>query len=145
MDQKALLQELQRERNNELITNFASDYSLRFLIMQKNSEKEVRLEGEWTADMLTTANIIIIKRSNFNIYKDITPYKISEMLQVVNLDFQNEADILNVSYQYINKLLMPMLGLYKNELDKKPTSDKNTFNNIMRKMNELNFSIAQCQ
>jgi hypothetical protein len=83
MDQKALLQELQRERNNELITNFASDYSLRFLIMQKNSEKEVRLEGEWIADMLTTANIIIIKRSNFNIYKDITPYKISEMLQVL--------------------------------------------------------------
>jgi len=40
---------------------------------------------------------------------------------------------------------MPMLGLYKNEFEKKSTSDKNTFNNIMRKVNELNFSIAQCQ
>ena len=30
-------------------------------------------------------------------------------------------------------------------MEKKPTSDKNNFNNIMRKMNELNFSIAQCQ
>jgi hypothetical protein len=38
-----------------------------------------------------------------------------------------------------------MLGLYKNEFEKKATSDKNTFNNIMRKVNELNFSIAQCQ
>lgn len=38
-----------------------------------------------------------------------------------------------------------MLGLYKNEFEKKSTSDKNTFNNIMRKVNELNFSIAQCQ
>jgi hypothetical protein len=50
-----------------------------------------------------------------------------------------------MSYQYINNLMIPMLGLYKNELEKKPTADKNTFNNIMRKMNELNFSIAQCQ
>jgi len=41
--------------------------------------------------------------------------------------------------------MMPMLGLYKNEFEKKSTSDKNTFNNIMRKVNELNFSIAQCQ
>jgi len=41
--------------------------------------------------------------------------------------------------------MMPMLSLYKIEFEKKPTSDKNTFNNIMRKVNELNFSIAQCQ
>ena len=51
------------------------------------------------------------------------------------MDFQSESDILNVSYQYINKLLMPMMGLYRNELEKKSSSDKNTFNNIMRKMN----------
>lgn len=42
-----------------------------------------------------------------------------------------------MSYQYINNLMIPMLGLYKNELEKKPTADKNTFNNIMRKMNEV--------
>lgn len=83
MDQKAILEQLQRERNSELISNFASDYSLRFLILQKDSEKEVRVESEWMPDMLTTSNILIIKRSNFNIYKDITPFKIAEMLQVL--------------------------------------------------------------
>jgi hypothetical protein len=78
--------------------------------------------------------------------KDITSFKISEMIQVINLDMQNESDPLNVSYQYINKLMMPMLNLYKMESDKsKSTSDKSTLNNIMRKVNELNFSIAQCQ
>lgn len=35
------------------------------------------------------------------------------MIQVINLDMQNEADPLNLSYQYINKLMMPMLNLYK--------------------------------
>jgi hypothetical protein len=100
---------------------------------------------EWTPDMLASCSVLLIKKNNFNIYKDINIFKISEMLQVVNLDFQNESDPLNVSFQYINKLMMPMLGLYKNEFEKKSTSDKNTFNNIMRKVNELNFSIAQCQ
>lgn len=39
-----------------------------------------------------------------------------------------------------------MLSLYKSETEKtKSTSDKNTLNNIMRKVNELNFSISQCQ
>ena len=39
-----------------------------------------------------------------------------------------------------------MLNMYKIESEKtKSTSDKNTLNNIMRKVNELNFSIAQCQ
>lgn len=84
--------------------------------------------------MLSTANILLIKKKNFNIYKDITAFKIAEMIQTVNLDFQNESDPLNISFQYINKLLMPMLGLYKIEFEKKSTSDKNTFNNIMRKV-----------
>ena len=66
-------------------------------------------------------------------------------MKVVNLDFQNESDPLNVSYQYINKLMMPLLGLYRNDFEKKSSSDKNSFVNIMRKVNELNFSFAQCQ
>lgn len=33
--------------------------------------------------------------------------------------------------------MMPLLGLYKNEFEKKSTSDKNTFNNIMRKVSEV--------
>lgn len=95
--------------------------------------------------MLSTCNILLIKKNNFNLYKGVTAFKISEMIQVVNLDFQSESDPLNVSYQYINKLMMPLLGLYRNDFEKKSTSDKNTFSNIMRKVNELNFSFAQCQ
>jgi hypothetical protein len=41
--------------------------------------------------------------------------------------------------------MMPLLGLYRNDFEKKSTSDKNSFTNIMRKVNELNFSFAQCQ
>lgn len=96
--------------------------------------------------MLKSINILLVKKNNFAIVKDITAFKIAEMIQVINLDMQNQADPLNVSYQYINKLMMPILNLYKTESEKtKSTSDKNTLNNIMKKINELNFSIAQCQ
>jgi hypothetical protein len=96
--------------------------------------------------MLKSVNVLLIKKNNFALVKDITVFKISEMIQVINLDMQNESDPLNVSFQYVNKLMMPMLNLYKVESEKtKSTADKNTLNNIMRKVNELNFSISQCQ
>ena len=95
--------------------------------------------------MLTSCSVLLIKKSNFNLPKDVSAFKLAQMLQVVNLDFHAESDPLNVSFQYVNKLMMPLLGLYKNEFEKKTTSDKTTFGNILRKVGELNFSIAQCQ
>lgn len=82
VEQDKLLSELARERNNDLISSFASDYVLRFLILQKTKEEEIRVESEWTPEMLSTTNILLIKKNNFNIYKDVTPFKVAEMLQV---------------------------------------------------------------
>ena len=95
--------------------------------------------------MLTGCSVLLIKKNNFNLPKGMTVFNLAEMMQVVNLDFQSESDPLNVSFQYVNKLMMPLLGLYKTEFEKKATSDKTTFGNILRKVGELNFSIAQCQ
>lgn len=135
LDQTALISQLELERNFANVSAFASNFDIRFIILQKNKQNEVKVEIEWTQDMLSTCNILLIKKNNFNLYKGVTAFKISEMIQVVNLDFQNESDPLNLSYQYINKLMMPLLGLYRNDFEKKSTSDKNTFSNIMRKVN----------
>ena len=82
VEQDKLTSELSRERNCELVASFASDYALRFLILQKTKEGEVRVETEWVGDMLATTNLLLIKKNNFNIYKDITAFKVAEMLQV---------------------------------------------------------------
>lgn len=137
LEQPDLAAQLDSEKNAANIVAFASNYEIRFIILQRSKDGKVAVELEWGQEMLSTCNILLIKKNNFNIYKDITPFKIAEMVQVVNLDFQNESDPLNVSYQYINKLMMPMLGLYRNDFEKKSTSDKNTFTNIMRKVNEV--------
>lgn len=39
--------------------------------------------------MLKSTNILLVKKNNFALVKDITAFKISEMIQVINLDMQN--------------------------------------------------------
>lgn len=68
---------------------FGTNFEIRFMILQKTKNNEVNVELEWTQDMLSNCNILLIKKSNFNLYKEITQFKITEMIQVVNLDFQN--------------------------------------------------------
>jgi hypothetical protein len=58
------------------------------VIVQKTNDNGIRLEVEWVPDMLTTTNILIIKKKNFTIYKDITAFKIAEMLQVIQFLFR---------------------------------------------------------
>jgi hypothetical protein len=82
IEQDRLLAELARERNNDLISSFASDYALRFIIIQKTKDDEIRVENEWLPEMLSSTNILLIKKNTFNIYKDITAFKVAEMLQV---------------------------------------------------------------
>jgi hypothetical protein len=81
LEQPDLLAQLRKERNTENITLFATDYAIRFLILQKTKE-EVKVEIEWLPEMLSSTNILMIKKNNFNIHKDITTFKIAEMLQV---------------------------------------------------------------
>jgi hypothetical protein len=84
IEQDRLSSELARERNSDLVASFASDYTLRFIVLQKTKEEEIRVESEWGPDMLSTTNVLLIKKNNFNIYKDITTFKIAEMLQVLS-------------------------------------------------------------
>lgn len=83
IEQEKLQAELSRERNSDLISTFASDYTIRFVVIQKTKEEEIRVENEWLPEMLATTNVLLIKKNNFNIYKDITTFKIAEMLQVI--------------------------------------------------------------
>lgn len=53
------------------------------MVIQKTKEEEIRVENEWLPEMLATTNVLLIKKNNFNIYKDITTFKIAEMLQVI--------------------------------------------------------------
>ena len=89
LDQQALIQQLANEKNIANVSAFATNYDIRFIILQKSKQNDIKVEVEWTQDMLSTCNILLIKKNNFNLYKGVTAFKISQMIQVVNLDFQN--------------------------------------------------------
>ena len=86
-----------------------------------------------------------MKKGNFTLFKDMPRNKISEMVQVANINFEGEADPIGVSYGYVNKLMIPMLNAYKSEVDKKSKIDQNSFGNLVKKANELNLTLVQCQ
>jgi len=135
LDQETLTSQLALEPNAKSIEQFASNYEIRFMILSKTNDSRVNVSMEWNQELLQQCNVLLVKKTHFNLVKGITAFKIAEMLQVVNMDFENESDPLNVSYQYINRFMMPLLGVYRNEYEKKSTSDKNSFNNIVRKVN----------
>ncbi len=58
--------------------------------------------------------MLLVKKSNFNISRGVSQFNISEMLQIINLDMKHEKDPFKMSYEYVNNMLMPILGLYKN-------------------------------
>lgn len=132
-------------KNIENISVFMVNYDNRYLIIQKNKTNRIYVELEWKQSMLETCNILLIKKNNFHFYENINLFSFSQMIHVVNLDFRNESDLLNMSFQYINKMMLPLLGIYRNQFEKKSNIDKNTFITILRKVNELNFSFTQCQ
>lgn len=67
------------------------------------------------------------------------------MVQVANLSFESDIDPIGVSYNYVNKFMIPLLNAYKPEVDKKSTNDKNAYGALFKKVNELNLTLLQCQ
>jgi hypothetical protein len=47
------------------------------MIIQKTNDAKVIIELEWNQDMLSSCNILLIKKNNFAFVKDITAFKIS--------------------------------------------------------------------
>lgn len=83
VDPEVLTEQLSDGKNQGNLTSFGINYEIRFMIMQKSKEGKVSVELEWTQDMLSSSNILLIKKNNFNLYKDIAQFKISEMIQVL--------------------------------------------------------------
>ena len=79
MSQEALTSQLSQERNTTNLTNFVNDFEVRYIILEKNKEGILNAELEWTPEMLKSTNVVLVKKNNFALVKDVTAFKISEM------------------------------------------------------------------
>lgn len=115
------------------------------MVVSRVSDNTIEVLDEWSPEVLKRNNVVVMKKGNFTLFKDMPRNKISEMVQVANINFEGEADPIGVSYGYVNKLMIPMLNAYKSEVDKKSKIDQNSFGNLVKKANELNLTLVQCQ
>ena len=115
------------------------------MVVSLVSDNTIEVLDEWSPEVLKRNNVVVMKKGNFTLFKDMPRNKISEMVQVANINFEGEADPIGVSYGYVNKLMIPMLNAYKSEVDKKSKIDQNSFGNLVKKANELNLTLVQCQ
>lgn len=118
---------------------------MKYLVVSRVSDNTIEVLDEWSPEVLKRNNVVVMKKGNFTLFKDMPRNKISEMVQVANINFEGEADPIGVSYGYVNKLMIPMLNAYKSEVDKKSKIDQNSFGNLVKKANELNLTLVQCQ
>lgn len=136
---------MNKEASQNIIRRFASDFGVKYLVISRIQDSQIDVLDEWTPDMLKRNNVVVMKKGNFTIFKDMPKNKVSEMVQVANLNFEGDADPVGLSYGYVNRLIIPMLNAYKSEVDKKSKIDQNSFGNLVKKANELNLTLVQCQ
>lgn len=145
VDEEQFRAQLLKEPSQATIKRFASDFSIKYLVLSRVADNTIEVLDEWSSELLKRNNVVVMKKGNFTLFKDMPRNKLSEMLQVANVNFEGEADPIGVSYGYVNKLMIPMLNAYKPEVDKKSKIDQNSFGNLVKKTNELNLTLVQCQ
>jgi hypothetical protein len=74
---ESLSSHLSSQQNLNSIKQFANDFEVRFMILQKSKDGKVIVELDWGAEMLTSCNTLLIKKNNFAFVKDISAFKIS--------------------------------------------------------------------
>ena len=145
MEDNAFRAQLALPQNIQAIKAFASDFSAKYLVLSRVGDKDIHLSDEWSPDLLKRTSLILVKKSNFSLFKGIPRHKINDMVHVANLSSEADVDPIGVSYNYVNKFMIPLLNAYKPEVDKKSTNDKNTYGALVKKVNELNLTLLQCQ
>jgi hypothetical protein len=119
VDEELFRNQLLKEASQVVIKGFASDFAVKYLIISRSQDNVIEVLDEWSPELLKRNNIVVMKKGNFTIFKDMPRNKVSEMVQVANLNFEGDSDPIGVSYSYVNKLMIPMLNAYKQEIDKK--------------------------
>lgn len=87
VDEELFKNQPQKESSQTVIRRFASDFSIKFIVIAHIQDNSIDVVDEWSPDMLKKSCVVIMKKGNFNLFKEMPKSKISEMVQVANLNF----------------------------------------------------------
>jgi len=166
---------LHEERNQIIIRAFATDTQSKLLVVSKiiPEEKsqsvyyEFRLEiassdfKNPTIGFLKRINILSTKKGlempgeaieistttgSGNVSLNEESYSLSHQLQVINIGYHgHDSSPFVLAHNYVQNSLVPTFNTYKTFILKKPQSDQDAYNILMRRITELNLALLHCQ
>lgn len=108
-----------------------------------STKKGLDLPGE-ANEMSTTTGAISGQASSLAFSNE--SYALYHQLQIINIGFYgHDSSPFVLAHNYLQNCLMPVLNTYKYFISKKPHSDQDAYNLLMKRMTELNLALLNCQ
>ena len=140
-------------QHQKIIHQFVTEATYKSLIISKTLTKEqktISLHLEMVPGDLRAHSIAFIKRSTF-IHTDKTfdlPKSYSALLQVINIGYSgHDFSPYELTHNYVQNCFVPLFGTVKTveEISKKTSSDKQNFQNLLKKLSEVSLALIRCQ
>jgi dynein heavy chain 1 len=87
--------------------------------------------------------LLVTKKSSFSL--EVDGGRFSQMVQVVPLELTGEHTVMALGYSLVHDCLLPLLVSSRQEIEKKSARDRNSYNSLLRKMNEVDVNLMHCQ
>jgi len=153
IDKDFLYKVIHESQNQRTIYQFVTDATYKTLIISKSlnkDQKAVSLHLEMVPGDLRAHSIAFIKRSGF-IHADKSaelPKTYSGLLQVINIGYiGHDFSPYELTHNYVQNCFVPLFGTVKivENISKKTSSDKQNFQNLLKKLSEVSLALILCQ
>ncbi|CAD8134930.1 unnamed protein product [Paramecium octaurelia] len=137
--------------NQQNICQFLSDSQIKALIVSKTVENEkfnIQIRSEYEASNNYAHTICFLKRHTFQYDNQLQPQQFSNHVQVINVGYaesQGGANPFTLSHNYVQNCFIPIFTQYKGEIDKKRIVDQSSYNDLIKKLNEVNLAFIKCR
>lgn len=175
VDKDSFYRSLHEEKSQNIIRTFATDTQSKLLVVSKiipeeksqlsfyefrpeisNSDfknptigflKRINvLSTKKGLDMPGEANELSTTTGSSNIPINEESINLSHQLQVINIGFYgHDSSPFLLAQNYVQNSLVPIFNSYKQFILKKPQSDQDAYNLLMKRISELNLALLHCQ
>lgn len=133
------------------IAQFISDPQVKALIVSKVTENEkvtITVRNEFETSNNYAHTICFLKRHTFQFDPAMQPAQFSNHMQVINIGYaetQGGANPFTLSHNYVQNCFIPIFTQFKSEVEKKKNLDSGSYNDLLKKLNEVNLAFIKCR
>jgi hypothetical protein len=103
---------------------------------------------EFTLEDNYAHSLAFLKRGNFQFEAEAAASVYTNMVQVINVGYseaQAGSNPFTLSQCYVQNCFIPIFSTYKSEIERKQSVDKQSYGELLKKLNELNLAFIKCR